>query len=129
MTHDFVIGNRLAYKVRTPQRGDVVSFKKEVDGEKKAYCKRVIGLAGDEISFVDGYVFINGEKLDESKYLDEEIETNCNKTFIVPEDSCFVLGDNRASSYDSRFWESPYVPYDSLFERVIVKIPLHYLFK
>lgn len=128
VTHDFIVGNKLAYKVRTPERGDIVAFRKEENGVEKAYCKRVIGLAGDEISFVDGYVFVNGEKLDESEYLDEDVETNCNKTFTVPDDSCFVLGDNRDYSYDSRFWEDPFVPYDTLFERVIFRIPFHYLY-
>ena len=72
--------------------------------------KRVIGVLGDVISFKDGYVFINNEMLDESAYIPHTVKTNSEKQFVVPEDCCFVLGDNREKSLDSREFENPYIP-------------------
>lgn len=65
--------------------------------------KRVIGLPGEHIEIKDGNVYINGEKLEEN-YLDSGIKTNSITltNFTVPEDSIFVLGDNRSNSKDSR---------------------------
>ena len=116
MTGDIVIGNRLAYKVRQPQTGDIIFFK----FGKDVYCKRIIGVAGDNVAFRDGYVYLNGERLDESLYLDEDIETNCTETFAVPENCVFVLGDNRELSYDSRFWDNPYIPINDIISRELI---------
>ena len=117
---DYVLANRLAYVKREPQRGEIVLF----HGEGAFLCKRVVAVAGDEVSFKDGDLYINGERAEE-KYLDGEVETNSPKTFSVPEGKCFVLGDNREQSLDSRYWEDPYVPYDILTAKVMVVIPTH----
>lgn len=109
MTGDVVISNRLYYKFYDVERGDIIFFNSEPDGKKMLLTKRVIGLPGDTVSFVEGNVYVNGERLDESEYLPEGIITNCVATFQVPEDCYFVLGDNRESSNDSRFWAEPYV--------------------
>ncbi len=106
MTGDTVLVNGLAYTFHDPERGDIISFKSKETG--KTFIKRIIGIAGDEISFHDGYVYINGSPMYEP-YIPEEVETNCVKVFAVPEDSYFVLGDNRELSYDSRYWLNPYV--------------------
>ena len=120
MVGDFTIANRLAYKHQTPQRGDIIFFEK--DGE--LLSKRVIGIAGDTITFVDGKVVINDEVLDESEYLAEEIRTECEKTFEVPRNCVFVLGDNREDSYDSRYWDEPYVRLRDIEGKLISTIPL-----
>ena len=122
MTGDIAIYNRIAYLSSDPQCGDIVTFKK--DGE--LYCKRIIGVSGDTIEFDSGYVYVNGEKLDET-YIDENIETNCLRSFTVPEDSYFVLGDNREVSYDSRYWDEPYVANDMIIARLMVVFPTHVL--
>ncbi len=121
----YTIYNRLAYVVREPERGDIIIFKK--DG--KCYGKRVIGTAGDDISFADGYVYINGARMDESAYLDEDVETNCTKTFTVPEGCVFVLGDNRENSYDSRGWENPYISTDDIISKYCFTIPFLHISK
>ena len=120
MTHDIIIYNRLQYMFSKPARGDSISMR---SGDK-LYGKRIIGIAGDFITFHDGYVYINGEKLEED-YLPEDVESNCSKTFIVPENKVFVLGDNREVSSDSRFWEEPYVDVGAVKGKMLFVIPMH----
>lgn len=109
----FAIGNRLAYVKHSPKRGDIIAFEHN-DKNGYGYSKRVIGLPGDKITFHDGYVYINDELYDESAYLGEDVETNCDKEFEVPEDCVFVLGDNREGSTDSRAFENPYIKYKEI---------------
>ncbi len=117
---DYTVYNRLAYTVRDPERGDIIIFRK--DGVY--YGKRIIGIAGDEIQFADGYVYLNGTRLDESAYLDEDVETYCTKTFTVPKGCVFLLGDNRENSLDSRRWENPYVSTSDIVSKYIFTVPV-----
>lgn len=109
---NLAVYNRLAYKKAEPQRGDIILF--HSDEMNINMAKRVIGIPGDTIQFIDGYVFINGQRADESEYISANIETNSADTFTVPEKSVFVMGDNREDSYDSRCFEQPYIPYDNI---------------
>ena len=98
-----LISWQLPYMVSdpTPQRGDIVTFWSDELG--KLLVKRVVGLPGDEITFQDGYTYINGEMLDES-YLPRQGITQCSASFLVPEGCVFFMGDNRTGSNDARFW-------------------------
>lgn len=98
---DFVIVNKLAYKFGSPQRGDIIVFRYPPDPTQVPYIKRVIGLPGDEVHIADGKVYINGELLIEP-YL--TVTTNRGGDWKVPENSLFVMGDNRNNSSDSRSW-------------------------
>ena len=118
MTGDIVVGNRLAYVTSSPQRGDIIFF----HFNDQVYCKRIIGVAGDNIVFRDGYVYINGNRLDESSYLDEDLETNCTDTFTVPDNCVFVLGDYRENSNDSRFFDTPYILEDVIISKAVIDI-------
>ena len=106
-----------------PKRGDIISFK----NKDKTLIKRVIGVAGDQIEFHDGYVYLNGKKLDESAYLGSYVKTYCAETFLVPKGSVFVLGDNREYSADSRDSEvisGNYVPVKNIKAKMLFKIPM-----
>jgi signal peptidase I len=98
---DYVVVNRLAYRLGDIQRGDVIVFpppqNKEVD-----YIKRVIGLPGDHVSILDGTLYLNNHAIDEP-YLAEKASGNFAE-LVVPEGSVFVMGDNRNHSEDSRVW-------------------------
>lgn len=107
-TKSVLVGLQLPYIVAdpVPQRGDIVTFWSDELG--KVLVKRVIGLPGDTITFADGYVYINGEKLEE-EYLPVKGVTACDKSFTVPEGCFFPMGDNRTGSNDARSWANPYV--------------------
>lgn len=98
---DFVIVNKVAYRLGTPSRGDVIVFRYPPDPEREPYIKRVVGLPGDSIQVADGKVYVNGAPIIEP-YISAAPMYEGNWT--VPEDSLFVLGDNRNSSSDSHSW-------------------------
>ena len=128
MVHDWLIGDRHAYEEEKPQRGDIVMFYQK--DENETMVKRVVGLPGETVSFVGGKVYINGEPLDESAYLDDTVETDCggeDKTFTVPEGSYFMLGDNREISLDARYWKHTYITTDDMKSKEILIIPFHML--
>lgn len=105
---EFVIVNKLAYKLGTPDYGDVIVFHYPRD-PKQEYIKRVIGLPGDRVKVTNGQVYVNDQLITEPyiaaapKYQSE---------WVVPENSLFVLGDNRNNSSDSHNWGP--VPTDNL---------------
>lgn len=103
-----VFYNRLAYVNSSPKRGDVVIMWS--DETNCLLGKRVIGIGGDTVRFVDGRVVINDQFIDESAYLSSNIHTISDKTFAVPKGYFFMLGDNRESSIDARFWKNPFIP-------------------
>ncbi|MDN5872808.1 MAG: signal peptidase I [Sinobacteraceae bacterium] len=139
---DFILVNKFAYGLRcpvgecrllgsgTPDRGDVMVFKYPGGGPDAGedFIKRVIGVPGDHILYIDKHLTINGHAL---KYQPDgtyktptgvykrELETINDVThsilvnpnvppqdfrYTVPPNSYFVMGDNRDNSYDSRYW-------------------------
>ena len=85
---------------------------------KRNYIKRVIGLPGEHVQIIDGYVYINGEIYNED-YLDDSVLTTITGKFydiIVPENSLFVMGDHRSVSLDSRSFGC--IPYSKIESRV-----------
>lgn len=95
---------RRVYNLDNLERGDIVVFKS--DELNETLIKRLIGLPNDKIKIENGIVHVNGEKLDED-YIGEV--DYFNGDYEVPEDKYFFLGDNRAISKDSRYWEDHYI--------------------
>ncbi|MCL5428252.1 MAG: signal peptidase I [Chloroflexi bacterium] len=98
---DYVIVNRIAYKLGDIQRGDVIVFPFPLDPEDD-YIKRVIGLPGDRVAIYGGVLYVNGEPLIEP-YIREAPRSDLAE-LIVPEGYVYVMGDNRNESSDSRSW-------------------------
>ena len=107
---DRMIVNKIGYTVGEPDRFDIIVFHAP---EEKDYIKRIIGLPGDHIAYENDQLYINGEAVEEP-YLDEykegisgtltedfTIEEIINEK-TIPEDTVFVMGDNRRESKDSR---------------------------
>jgi len=114
LVNKFVYGLKIPFtdkifiNVSEPEFGDIIVFEFPEDPSKD-FIKRVIGLPGDVIEVRDKQVYRNGEKLVESyiQHTDPNIVAGSRDNFgpvTVPEDACFVMGDNRDESYDSRFW-------------------------
>lgn len=87
---------------RKYQRGDVVVFEHPKDTSKR-FIKRIIGLPGETISIEDGRVYINGQVLNETKYLSPSITTpRGGAPLVLKDDEFFILGDNRQASTGSQ---------------------------
>jgi signal peptidase I len=99
---DYLIIDEISYRFEAPQRGEVIIFRYPLD-PSQFFIKRVIGLPKENVKVQDGEVFINGNMLDESKYL-QGVETAGNVEVKLGDDEYFVLGDNRNASSDSRKW-------------------------
>jgi len=105
--------NKTIIPISDPKRGDIIVFIYPED-RKKDFIKRVIGLPGDEIQIVNNRIFINGKRYDDPHgvYRDNGGENKNLGPFVAPEESLFVMGDNRDHSYDSRYWG--FVPMESV---------------
>ena len=121
--------NKLIFENKYPDRGDVIVFQFP-ENTKINYIKRVVGIPGDKVEYINKTVFINGKSLQLKSVDDTEfsninlsnemiyIEDNGTREYLilnnpdrgssfefnVPEDNYFVLGDNRDNSNDSRYW-------------------------
>lgn len=97
-----VLVNRFIYKITSPKRGDVIAFLPNGNQNSHYYLKRIVGLPGESIQIIDGYVYINGERLPEDEY-DKMADYGIAENEIqLGSDEYFVLGDNRNMSEDSR---------------------------
>lgn len=98
--------SRLSYIYSNPQRGDIVTFPCPDDPETM-YLKRIIGLPGETIYGKDGNVYINNIVLKED-YIKEPCYQDFGP-FQIPNDSYFMMGDNRNDSWDARYWKHKFV--------------------
>ena len=116
--------NKLSYNFSKPERRDIIIFLKDEEKEsvlsesykyikevisfkhfndnRTRYVKRIIGIEGDEINITSGYVYINGEKLNEPYIKGDTYNRDIEFPIVVGENQFFVLGDNREVSQDSR---------------------------
>jgi len=99
------------------KRGDIVVFHSNELGED--LIKRLIGVPGDTVEVnTDGSVLVNSNKIDEPYVVYNLVQNDTNRiknsSFKVPKDSYLFLGDNRADSLDSRYWENCYINKDQI---------------
>jgi signal peptidase I len=117
---DLILVNKFIYGVRVPftdarlpalaepKRGEVIVFIFPGD-RKKDFIKRLVGLPGDAIEIKSGTIYVNDSPLitpefSQRYYYNKGDFAQLNKKITVPKDCYFVLGDNSASSMDSRYW-------------------------
>jgi signal peptidase I len=96
----YVLVDKVSYRLGTPQRGDVVVFQYPQATERD-FIKRIIGLPGETVDIRGGLVYVNGQALAEP-YI--SAPPGYAGTWILDVDQYFVLGDNRNSSSDSHSW-------------------------
>jgi signal peptidase I len=117
LVNKFIYGVKLPFidkmivPIKKPKRGDIVVFKFPED-PKKDFIKRVIAVGGDTVRIHNKKVYVNGRSIqyEQAQFVKGHIlpgsvqpRDNFGPT-TVPEDSLFVMGDNRDESYDSRYW-------------------------
>jgi signal peptidase I len=121
---DNILISRCAYWLHPPRRGDIIAFKtsgialipKDPSGKEIMYDKRLVGLPGDKIEVLDPEIRINGIEM---KFGDaghpieyhhsrprEAVLNGSKEEYLVPDGQYFVLGDNSANSFDSRYFGS-----------------------
>jgi len=113
--HIFVTSYRLPFADHQPRHGDVVVFR--APSSEEVLVKRVVAVPGDLVDAAGGYVRIGGRSLAEP-YVMQHAMSGAISAQIVPPSSYFVMGDNRAHSYDSRSWGA--VPADRIIGKVRV---------
>lgn len=96
---------------REPKRQEILIV--YYPGYTQSCVKRVIGLPGETVEIRGGETYINGDKLEESEYLFEPMFYDM-PPVTVPENSVFVMGDNRNSSGDSRDPDVGSIPYNKI---------------
>jgi signal peptidase I len=112
---DRILVDRLIYHFRDPKRREIVVFnaprRAALICQSGVYVKRIIGLPGDRWEERDGYVYIDGKRLDEP-YVKPDRRDHENvqlsdllpNATVIPKDRYLMMGDNRAESCDSRRW-------------------------
>ena len=156
---DFILVNKFDYGVRlpvvhkkmigagVPKRGDIIVFRWPPNPSID-FIKRVVGVPGDRISYVDKELFINGEKIPQELigrtnaedegggtwnaiekredlfgvkhriFIDPDKPNGDMKDIVVPEGMYFVMGDNRDDSADSRYWG--FVPDENIVGKAVL---------
>ncbi len=109
MEGDRILVNKFIYRFRQPQRGDIIVFRFPGDPHRP-FIKRLAAIGDDEVEIRDGKVLVNGQPLDGSgifqtnQYSNQGAYGQEHQVIHVPQGAFYVLGDNSASSHDSRFW-------------------------
>jgi signal peptidase I len=116
---NFVLVNKLAYQLEQPRRGDVVMHVYPVN-PRKAFVKRIIAMEGDTVRIVDGKVFVNEVPRDDGQVPETFRSHDHWGPQVVPAGYCFVMGDHRNNSSDSRHWG--FVPVKYVLGRVAFRL-------
>ena len=107
---DRIFVDKISYRFKPPQRGDIIVFKYPLD-RKKDFVKRLVGLPGDKIKIDSGKLVINGKEMDDPPFSEHYYYNRDDwqygkegQVVVVPEKNYFAMGDNSAQSSDSRYW-------------------------
>jgi signal peptidase I len=101
---DRVIANKFIYRFRDPAPGDIIVLD-DPTGTVPTLIKRVIATEGQTVDLQNGVVLVDGEPLTEPYTHDLPSEPQAvQMPFTVPEDSVWLMGDNRTNSQDSRYF-------------------------
>ena len=121
MPNDRIVAFRLSYVRSKPERFDIVVFHFP-DDRTQLYVKRIIGLPGETITIRAGKVYINDNPtpLDDSFIRTKPYEEDFGPV-TIPDDSYFMMGDNRNNSADSRAWVNKYVVEDDILGKVLFR--------
>lgn len=111
-----LVVERVTYLFRPPHRGEVIVFRYPLN-PREFFVKRVVGLPGDRVAIRGGYLWVNGQRLEE-----EYVNARALRPFPevqVPPDHYFVMGDNRNNSEDSRDPRVGFIPRELVVGRAI----------
>jgi signal peptidase I len=111
---ELILTNKIEYRFRQPERGDVITFKAPKD-PKKDYIKRIIGLPGEKIEISNNQIKIYNKEqpdgfilketyLDDFQVTDPGLYFRADEATEIPTNEYMTMGDNRLNSYDSRAW-------------------------
>jgi len=128
LVNKFIYGAKIPFTnlnlpaLRQPKRGDVIVFIYP-ESPKKDFIKRLVGLPGEAVEIKNGTIFINdkpltGSTFNQRYYYNRGDFGQEGKKIEIPENSFFVLGDNSASSQDSRYWG--FVPRKNILGKALV---------
>ncbi len=114
---DYLIVDEISYRFKEPVRGEVIVFRYP-ENPSLRHIKRIIGLPGETVKIGDNGVEIDSTPLDErylsTPFVGEEAE------IVLGRDEFFVMGDNRASSFDSRKWGA--LPKEYIVGKVLIRV-------
>lgn len=119
---DHLIVDKISYRFRDPKRYDIVVFPYRYE-KNTYYIKRIIGLPGETVQIVNGYVYIDGVQLDE--HYGNAVMNDPGQAagpVTLGADEYFVLGDNRNNSQDSRSANVGVIHRDELLGRAWIRI-------
>jgi len=128
LVNKFIYGAKVPFtnlrlpELRSPKRGDVVVFIYPEDKDKD-FIKRLVGLPGDTVEIKGGSIYVNDKPVPEPifnqiYYYNQGQFGLAGEKIVVPPDAYFVLGDNSATSKDSRYWG--FVPKNNLLGQAMV---------